>query len=156
MKKEQFVVIANGTDGVRFVEVKDVGVVAMEAGRWKIYVENVAESGLRSDLLCTVSSRQEVVKYIGRFIQFYRENRRYVERTYDFVKRITIEKVRRILVEDSNGICSRLDGEIQGAVQPFRDPVQISTEVIHMPQFVELLEPVGAGVGPFERKRHSA
>jgi nitrite reductase (NADH) large subunit len=156
MKKEQFVVIANGTGGARYVEVKDVGVVEMEAGRWKIYVENVAASGQKSDLLCTVSSRHEVVKYIGRFIQFYRENRRNLERTYDFVKRITIEKVRRILVEDSNGICSRLDGEIQGGVQPFRGPVQTSPELIHLPQFVELLEPAGAGVGRFEAKRHTA
>jgi nitrite reductase (NADH) large subunit len=156
MKKQQFVVMANGTDGSRRVEVNDLGVVAVEAGRWKIYVENAPGSTVqKGDLLCTVPSRQEALKYIGRFIQFYRENRKYLERTYDFVRRLSIETVRRVVIEDSNGICARLDADSKGAVQLLRAPVPDSPELIHVPQLVELLAPVG-GSSLFERRRYTA
>ena len=40
---------------------------------------------------------------MGRFMQYYRENARYLERTYDFVERMGIEQLRQILVQDSGG-----------------------------------------------------
>jgi nitrite reductase (NADH) large subunit len=59
---------------------------------------------------------------MGRFMQYYREHGKYLERSYAFVERMGIETLRRILVEDSLGICSRLDAEIQKAVDAYRDP----------------------------------
>lgn len=35
----------------------------------------------------------EVVKIAGLFMQYYREHPKYLERTYGFVERITIEKL---------------------------------------------------------------
>jgi nitrite reductase (NADH) large subunit len=154
MKKERFAVVLNECAGSRRVEVNEVGVVAGEGGRWKIYVENASHSTApKSDMLCTVPSRQEALKYIGRFIQFYRENRKYLERTHDFVGRISIETVRRVVIEDSNGICARLDAEIKGAVQLLRAPLPDSPEPIPVPQFAELLVPVVSGSGLFEGRR---
>jgi nitrite reductase (NADH) large subunit len=145
MKREQLVVIGNSMGGS--VETRDVGAVAVEAGRWKIYVGIAAESRMqKGDVLCTVATHAEVLKYMGRFIQFYRENGKYLERSHDFVKRISIEKVRQVLVEDSNGICARLDAEIERAVRSCRDPCQEETDPIHPSQFAEVLEPVGAAV----------
>ena len=40
---------------------------------------------------------------MGRFMQYYRENGKYLERTYDFVERIGIERLRRLLVDDVGG-----------------------------------------------------
>ena len=40
---------------------------------------------------------------MGRFIQYYRENAKYLERTHGFVERVGIEKLRAIVVEDSEG-----------------------------------------------------
>jgi nitrite reductase (NADH) large subunit len=126
--------------------VKDVGVVAVEGGRWEIYVGGAAGSRVRKgDVLCTVDTHDDVLKYIGRFIQYYRENGKYLERTYDFVERTGIEKVRQILMEDSEGICDRLDAEIERAAQSFQDPWQEGTNPIHPSQFAEVLEPAGAG-----------
>jgi nitrite reductase (NADH) large subunit len=128
--------------------VKDVGVVAVEGGRWEIYIGGAAGSRVRKgDVLCTVATHDEVLKYIGRFIQHYRENGKYLERTYDFVERVGIEKVRQVLIEDSNGICARLDAEIERAVQSFQDPWQEGMNPIHPSQFTEILEPAGVG-GP--------
>jgi nitrite reductase (NADH) large subunit len=126
--------------------VKDVGVVAIEGGRWEIYVGGAAGSSVRKgDLLCTVDTHEEVLKLVGRFIQYYRENAKYLERTYHFLERVGIEKVRQVLLEDSEGICDRLDAEIDRTADSFRDPWQEGVEPIHPLQFVEALEPVGAG-----------
>jgi nitrite reductase (NADH) large subunit len=102
---------------------KDVGAVAIEGGRWEILVGGAAGSRVRKgDLLCVVSSHEEVLRMMGRFMQHYRENARYGERTYDFVERIGIEKLRRLLVDDEEGIAARLDADVQAAVDAYVDP----------------------------------
>jgi nitrite reductase (NADH) large subunit len=103
--------------------VKDLGAVAIEGGLWEIYVGGAAGSAVRKgDLLCTVSSHDEVLKIMGRFMQYYREHGRYLERSYHFVERLSIEKIRDVLIKDSEGICARLDAEIQKAVDSYVDP----------------------------------
>jgi nitrite reductase (NADH) large subunit len=80
---------------------------------------------------------------MGRFMQYYRENAKYLERTYDFVERIGIEKLRAILVNDSEGLCARLDAEIQAAVDAYVDPWQEAVRPVHPSQFVNTLN-IGA------------
>ena len=55
---------------------------------------------------------------MGRFMQYYREHGKYLERTYDFVPRVGIERLRKILVEDSQGICARLDARSRSRSTP--------------------------------------
>jgi nitrite reductase (NADH) large subunit len=103
--------------------VKDAGAVAVEGGKWEIYVGGAAGAHVRKgDLLCVLDSHEAVIQYIGRFIQYYRENAKYLERTYGFVQRIGIEKIRAVVVEDSEGIAERLDEELQKASAAYRDP----------------------------------
>ncbi len=103
--------------------VKDLGAVAIEGGKWEIYVGGAAGGSVRKgDLLCTVDSHEEVLKIMGRFMQYYREHGKYLERTYHFVERIHIETLKKILLEDSLGICARLDADIQKAVDAYVDP----------------------------------
>ncbi len=45
----------------------------------------------------------------GRFMQYYRENAKYKERTYTFVERVGIERIRAVVVDDSEGIADELD-----------------------------------------------
>jgi NAD(P)H-nitrite reductase large subunit len=59
-------------------------------------------------LLCTVTTHDEVLLYMGRFMQYYREHGKYLERTYSFVERTGIDTLRQILVQDSLGICAHL------------------------------------------------
>ncbi|MCI0422443.1 MAG: nitrite reductase large subunit NirB [Acidobacteria bacterium] len=122
---------------------KDLGAVAIEGGRWEIYIGGAAGSRVRKgDILCVVDTHQEVLKFIGRFMQYYRENGKYLERTYDFVERIGIERLRRLLVDDSEGICPRLDEEIQAAVDAYADPWQEAVHQAHPTQFLDALAPV--------------
>jgi nitrite reductase (NADH) large subunit len=102
--------------------VKDIGAVAVENG-WQVYLGGAAGSTVRAaDLLATVATREEVMTLMGRFIQYYRENARYAERSYGFVQRIGIERLRATLVDDAEGEVARLDREIEAAVAVYRDP----------------------------------
>ncbi|HET7072779.1 MAG TPA: nitrite reductase large subunit NirB [Mycobacterium sp.] len=102
---------------------KDLGVVAIEGGQWQIYVGGAAGAHVRKgDLLATVDSHHEVMTLTGRFLQYYRENANWLERTYTFVPRIGIERIRAIVVDDANGIAAALDARMQKSVEAYRDP----------------------------------
>ncbi len=75
--------------------VKDVGLVGQE-GSWQVVVGGAAGKGVRkADLLITVETTPEALEAAELFFQYYRENANYLERSYDFVERLGIEKVRK-------------------------------------------------------------
>ncbi|HEY4086695.1 MAG TPA: nitrite reductase large subunit NirB [Bryobacteraceae bacterium] len=120
--------------------VKDVGAVAVEGGKWEIYIGGAAGSSVRKgDVLCTVDSHEDVLKYMGRFIQYYRENAKYLERTHGFVGRLGIERVRAVVVEDSEGIAERLDREISESKAAYKDPWKDAWLPQNDKQFASLL-----------------
>ncbi|HYH25073.1 MAG TPA: nitrite reductase large subunit NirB [Blastococcus sp.] len=103
--------------------VKDVGVVAVGNGKWEVYVGGAAGATVRKgDLLATVDSPEAVITLAGRFMQYYRENANWLERTYDFVPRIGLEKIKQVLLEDSEGILADLDAGIQRSIDAYTDP----------------------------------
>ncbi|BCW76958.1 nitrite reductase [NAD(P)H] [Arthrobacter sp. NicSoilB11] len=105
--------------------VKDVGVVAVEGGRWEIYVGGAAGAHIRKgDLLATVDDPEEVKVLTGRFMQYYREQANWLERTYAFVPRVGIEYLRAVIVQDAEGIAGRLDEAMQASVDSYVDPWQ--------------------------------
>jgi nitrite reductase (NADH) large subunit len=115
---------------------KDVGAVAIEGGQWEIYIGGGAGSKVRKgDVLCTVSTHEEVLHMMGRFMQYYREHARYLERTYDFVERIGIATLRRLLVEDAEGLGAGLDAAVQAAVDAYVDPWREAEAPVHPLQF---------------------
>jgi nitrite reductase (NADH) large subunit len=102
---------------------KDVGIVAIEGGRWELYVGGAAGAHIRKgDLLCTVDSADEAKTLTGRFLQYYRESANWLERTYAWVPRVGIEHIRAVVVEDSEGIAERLDAEVQRHADTHVDP----------------------------------
>jgi len=75
--------------------VKDIGLVGQE-GSWQVVVGGAAGKKVRkADLLITVETTEQALDAAALFFQFYRENANYLERTYDFVERLGIEKVRK-------------------------------------------------------------
>ena len=102
---------------------KDLGVVAVDGGRWEIYVGGAAGAHIRKgDLLATVNDPDEVIRLTGRFLQYYRENANWLERTYAWVPRFGIDEIRAVVVDDRDGIAERLDADMQKAVEAYRDP----------------------------------
>jgi nitrite reductase (NADH) large subunit len=102
---------------------KDLGVVAVGDGRWEIYIGGAAGAHIRKgDLLTTVASAAEVLRFAGRFIQYYREHAKWLERTYAFVPRLGVDELRRLLVEDAEGICAGLEQRLEESIAGYRDP----------------------------------
>jgi nitrite reductase (NADH) large subunit len=103
--------------------VKDVGIVAIEGGRWEIYVGGAAGAHVRKgDLLCTVDDAETAKIITGRFLQYYRETAKWLERTYAFVPRVGLEHIRAVVVDDSEGIADRLDAAVQEHADRYVDP----------------------------------
>jgi nitrite reductase (NADH) large subunit len=103
--------------------VKDLGVVAIDGGRWEIYVGGAAGAHVRKgDLLTTVGTAAEVITLTGRFLQFYRESANWLERTYAWVPRLGIERVRAVVVDDSDGIAADLDAAMDASIAAYTDP----------------------------------
>ena len=103
--------------------VKDVGVIATEGGEWEISVGGAAGAHVRkSDVLCRVKTKEEALRVIGRFLIYYRDNAKWLERTYDFAPRVGVERLHDILMKDSLGICAQLDEEVEKTIAAYVDP----------------------------------
>jgi nitrite reductase (NADH) large subunit len=102
---------------------KDLGVVAVDGGRWEMYVGGAAGAHVRKgDLLATVDSAAEVMAVTGRFLQYYRENANWLERTYAWVPRVGIEHIRAVVIDDADGLAAQLDANMAKSVAAYRDP----------------------------------
>ena len=55
-----------------------------------------------------------------------------------FVERVGIEHVRSVLVDDTEGICERLDADIQASVDAYKDPWLEAEIPVHPNQFVSV------------------
>lgn len=103
--------------------VKDIGIVAVGDNRWEIYIGGAAGASVRrGDVLATVDGRDEAVRLTGVFVQYYRENAKWLERTYDFVPRVGLDELRALLVDDRDGLVAGLEERIQTAVDAYVDP----------------------------------
>ncbi|MEJ2862743.1 nitrite reductase large subunit NirB [Actinomycetospora flava] len=109
--------------------VKDVGLVAVggqegdQHCRWQIYVGGAAGATIRKgDILATVDSHEEAMRITGRFLQYYRENANWLERTYDFVPRMGLDHLVAVVVDDVEGIAAGLDARMQESVDRYADP----------------------------------
>jgi nitrite reductase (NADH) large subunit len=109
--------------------VKDIGLVGQEGG-WQVVVGGAAGKSVRkADLLTTVETTERALEAAEVFFQYYREHANYLERTYDFVERIGIEKIRKetVYAPDAvkQGLRDRFARSKARAVDPWaegRDP----------------------------------
>ncbi|VEG56183.1 nitrite reductase (NAD(P)H) large subunit [Mycolicibacterium aurum] len=116
---------------------KDLGVVAVDGGRWEIYVGGAAGAHIRKgDLLATVEDAQTVMTLTGRFLQYYRESANWLERTYKWVPRVGIDHLRAVLVDEpDDAFIAGLDARMQKSVDAYRDPWQDGREPASVGQF---------------------
>jgi len=93
--------------------VKDIGLVGQD-GSWQVVVGGAAGKSVRkADLLITVETTEQALDSAGLFFQYYRESANYLERTYDFVERLGIEKVRKETVYAPDAAKQALRGRLQ-------------------------------------------
>ncbi|TYP71763.1 nitrite reductase large subunit NirB [Paenibacillus methanolicus] len=106
---------------------KDLGIVGNDGG-WEVYVGG--NGGIRmkeAELLCKVKSDEELVDICGAFIQYYRETGNYAERTSDWLERIGLEQVRKLVIEDAENrkaLIARVETALAKLQDPWREVVE--------------------------------
>jgi nitrite reductase (NADH) large subunit len=81
--------------------IKDVGVIGVDSG-YELYV--AGNGGIKTEVaefLCKVKSDEEVMEYSGAFLQLYREEGFYLERTCHYVARVGLDHVKAAMVDDA-------------------------------------------------------
>jgi nitrite reductase (NADH) large subunit len=126
--------------------VKDIGCVAVEGG-WQVRAGGAAGGNVReADILATVETRAEALRVATTFLQYYRENAEYKERTYDFIPRIGLDKVREVVLGAETGAALRERLRIAKAAT--RDPWLERDDPYHPRQFSDLDDPAPGEGGP--------
>ncbi|MCW8826195.1 MAG: nitrite reductase large subunit NirB [Gammaproteobacteria bacterium] len=81
--------------------IKDFGVVAVDSG-YELHIGGNGGIKVRvTDLLARVETDGEVLEYAGAFMQLYREEARYLERTAPWIERVGLNYVKERIVEDT-------------------------------------------------------
>jgi nitrite reductase (NADH) large subunit len=105
--------------------IKDVGVIGVESG-WEIYV--AGNGGIKTEVaqfLCKVATQPEVLEYTGAFLQLYREEGIYLERTVHYVGRVGLDYVKKRVLDDAAGrvaLWERLKFALDGEPDPWHEP----------------------------------
>jgi nitrite reductase (NADH) large subunit len=83
--------------------IKDFGVVCVDSG-YELHVGGNGGMKVRvTDLLCKVETEEEALHYCAAFIQLYREEARYLERTAPWIERVGVEYLKARIVDDEEG-----------------------------------------------------
>ena len=81
--------------------IKDFGVVCVDSG-YELHVGGNGGIEVRvTDLIAKVETEDEVLEYCGAFMQLYREQARYLERTAPWVERVGIDYVKERIVDNA-------------------------------------------------------
>jgi nitrite reductase (NADH) large subunit len=83
--------------------IKDFGIVCVDSG-YEIHVGGNGGVKVRvTDFLCKVATEAEVMEYCGAFMQLYREEAQYMDRTAPWIERVGLAHVKQRVVEDAAG-----------------------------------------------------
>lgn len=106
--------------------IKDIGIVGVE-GAWEIYVGGNGGVDLRGgDLFAKVATDQEVIDFISSFLQFYREDARYLERTSHWVERVGLDHIKKVLADDETRtqLIERVELALTGQQDPWNEVLE--------------------------------
>ncbi|CQR42971.1 MAG: nitrite reductase large subunit NirB [Betaproteobacteria bacterium] len=126
--------------------IKDVGIIGVDSG-WEVYVGG--NGGIKTEVaqfLVKLKTQEEVLEYTGAFIQLYREEGWYLERTVHFIARVGLDYVKQRVLADAEGrkaLFERLQFALQGEPDPWFefDKAQVDTR-----QFIPIV-PLAAEQG---------
>jgi nitrite reductase (NADH) large subunit len=102
--------------------IKDVGVIGVDSG-WELYVGG--NGGIKTEVaqfFVKVKTPEDVLEYSGAFLQLYREEGWYLERTVHYVSRVGLDYVKKKILEDAAGrkaLWERLQFSLDGEPDPW-------------------------------------
>ncbi|VWX60207.1 nitrite reductase large subunit NirB [Sphingorhabdus sp. 109] len=83
--------------------IKDLGIICVDSG-YELSVGGNGGIHLRgTDFLCKVETEEQALEYMAAFIQLYREEARYLDRTAPWVERVGMDYIKGRIVEDEAG-----------------------------------------------------
>jgi nitrite reductase (NADH) large subunit len=127
--------------------IKDVGVIGVDSG-WEIHV--AGNGGIKTEVaqfLCKVKTAAEVLEYSGAFLQLYREQGWYLERTVHYVNRVGLDTVKALILDDAAGrkaLWDRLQFSLDGEPDPW---FEFEAAQVDLRQFRALAAPAAATEG---------
>ena len=104
--------------------IKDVGLIGVDSG-WEMYV--AGNGGIKTEVaqfFTKLKTAEEVMEYTGAFMQLYREEGWYLERTVHYVARVGLDYVKRKVLEDHESrqaLWARLQAALAGTPDPWFD-----------------------------------
>jgi nitrite reductase (NADH) large subunit len=102
--------------------IKDVGIIGVDSG-WEMYI--AGNGGIKTEVaefFTKVKTSDEVMEYTGAFMQLYREEGWYLERTVHYVKRVGMDYVKKKILEDEAGrkaLWAKLQFALEGEPDPW-------------------------------------
>jgi nitrite reductase (NADH) large subunit len=118
--------------------IKDVGVIGVDSG-WEIYVGG--NGGIKTEVahfFVKLKTHEEVLEYSGAFLQLYREEGWYLERTVHYIGRVGLDHVKKAILEDSanrKALYDRLLFSLDGEPDPWHETEKA---LVDMRQFAPL------------------
>ncbi|MBW8757425.1 MAG: NAD(P)/FAD-dependent oxidoreductase [Burkholderiales bacterium] len=119
--------------------IKDIGVIGVESG-WELYVGG--NGGIKTEagqFFCKVRTADEVMEVSGAFLQLYREEGWYLERTVHWIARVGLDSVKQRVLDDvanRKALWERLQFALDGEPDPWfeHDKASVDTR-----QFIPLV-----------------
>ncbi|BCL75150.1 nitrite reductase large subunit [Jeongeupia sp. HS-3] len=102
--------------------IKDVGVIAVDSG-WELYVGG--NGGIKTEVaqfFVKVKTSDEVKEYSGAFLQLYREEAYYLDRTVHYIARVGLDYIKQKVVDDAanrKALFERLLYSLEGLPDPW-------------------------------------
>lgn len=112
--------------------IKDVGVIGVDSG-WEIYV--AGNGGIKTEVaqfLCKARTAGEVLEYAGAFLQLYRLEGWYLERTVHYVQRVGLDYVKKRILDDAEGrraLWAQLQFALDGEPDPWFEHQRAAVDV---------------------------
>ncbi|MBL8417638.1 MAG: NAD(P)/FAD-dependent oxidoreductase, partial [Dechloromonas sp.] len=117
--------------------IKDVGVIGVDSG-YELYIGG--NGGIKTEVaqfLCKVKTDEEVMEYSGAFLQLYREEGWYLERTCHYLERVGLDYIKSKILEDEEGR-KAYHQRLLDSLKDARDPWQTSREGDAIKQFIPI------------------
>jgi nitrite reductase (NADH) large subunit len=102
--------------------IKDVGIIGVDSG-WEMYI--AGNGGIKTEVahfFTKLKTSEEVLEYTGAFMQLYREEGWYLERTVHYVGRVGLDYVKKKILEDHDlrrALWARLQAALEGEPDPW-------------------------------------
>ncbi|MEO3691780.1 nitrite reductase large subunit NirB [Roseateles paludis] len=104
--------------------IKDVGVIGVDSG-WEMYI--AGNGGIKTEVahfFTKVKTAEEVLEYTGAFMQLYRLEGWYLERTVHYVSRVGLDYVKDKILNDAanrKALWAQLQAALEGEPDPWFD-----------------------------------